>query len=199
MDNIERAAIATEGYDPDDPAVVPPWSACARCWANWGGVGVAPATRLRPVIQYRLVAHLTPGQAIEACETALRQLLQLVVPPSVGEDWLAKQLSAEKLTQLEQRREEEEKKHARRGVASTPESLLAYTDLYMLRTLVEKNWQILVPALGKKSETGALLKRLDDLRNAIAHNRPLVPFEADLAAGIAGEMRNRVTIIHEHK
>jgi hypothetical protein len=146
------------------------------------------------VIQYQPVAHLAPGEAIEACETALRQVLQLVVPASVGEDWLTKQLPPEKLAQLDQRREEERKKRALRGVASTPESLLAYADLYTLRSLAEKNWQILVPALGKKSETGTLLKRLDDLRNPIAHNRPLVPFEQDLAAGIAGEIRNRVTI-----
>jgi hypothetical protein len=146
------------------------------------------------VVQFRLVAHLTPGEAIEACETALRQLLQLVVPPLVGEDWLAQQLTPEKLAQLEERRKEEGKKRVLRGVASTPQSLLAYADLFTLRTLTEKNWQHLAPALGKKSETGALLKRLDDLRNAIAHNRPLVPFERDLAAGIAGEIRNRVTI-----
>ncbi len=146
------------------------------------------------MIQYQPVAHLTPGEAVEACETALRQLLQLVVPPSVGEDWLAKQLSAGKLAQLEERRDEEGKKRALRGVASTPQSLLAYADLFTLRDLVDKNWQILAPALGEKAEISALLKRLDALRNPIAHNRPLVPFEQDLAAGIAGDIRNRVTI-----
>jgi hypothetical protein len=95
------------------------------------------------VFQYRLVAHLTSGEAIEACETALRQLLQLVVPASVGEDWLTKQLTPVKLAQLDQRREEERKKRALRGVASTPQSLLAYADLFTLRTLAEKNWHSL--------------------------------------------------------
>ena len=40
----------------------------------------------------------------------------------------------------------------------------------------------------------ALLKRLDDLRNTIAHGRALVPFEVELASGIAGDVRNRVTL-----
>jgi hypothetical protein len=38
LTHIERAAIAVEGYDPDDPAGV---AALAdvnrRCWRNWGG------------------------------------------------------------------------------------------------------------------------------------------------------------------
>jgi hypothetical protein len=31
---------------------------------------------------------MTPGAAIEACETALGQLLQHVVPAALGADWL---------------------------------------------------------------------------------------------------------------
>jgi hypothetical protein len=146
------------------------------------------------MVRTQNMAHLTPGEAIEATETALRQLLQHVVPGVVGENWLEQQVTPEKLTQWTERRAEEQKKRETRGIAKTPDSLLAYADLFSLRKLAEKNWSILDPSLGKKSETGALLKRLDDLRNTVQHNRPLVPFEEDLVAGIAGEIRNRVTI-----
>ena len=40
----------------------------------------------------------------------------------------------------------------------------------------------------------ALLKRLDNIRNAVGHSRPLLPFERDLLSGIAGQIRNQVTI-----
>ncbi|QNJ91358.1 hypothetical protein HZU40_24600 [Mycolicibacterium fluoranthenivorans] len=145
------------------------------------------------------MAHLSPGEAIEACETALRQLLDAVMSPLNGADWFEGQVTAEKLLQLEERRETERKKREARGVAATPDALTAYADLFTLRSVCEKNWQRVEPALGKKAETGTLLKRLDDLRNAIAHNRPLVPFEEDLVAGIAGEIRNRVTIFMSTK
>lgn len=48
--------------------------------------------------------------------------------------------------------------------------------------------------LNNKKDTLALLRRFDQLRNTVAHSRPLLAFEADLLSGIAGEIRNRVTI-----
>ncbi|MCZ8380358.1 hypothetical protein O6P37_15930 [Mycobacterium sp. CPCC 205372] len=36
MDDIERAAIAAEGYDPDDPAVVAALNRVSRVLANLG-------------------------------------------------------------------------------------------------------------------------------------------------------------------
>jgi hypothetical protein len=52
----------------------------------------------------------------------------------------------------------------------------------------------LATALKEKKEVVALLKRFDNLRNTLAHSRDLLPFEEDLLAGVAGDIRNRVTI-----
>ncbi|MEE3127442.1 MAG: hypothetical protein VX494_09545, partial [Actinomycetota bacterium] len=41
---------------------------------------------------------------------------------------------------------------------------------------------------------GVYFDRLDQFRNPPAHSRELLPFERDLLAGMAGEIRNRVTI-----
>jgi hypothetical protein len=76
----------------------------------------------------------------------------------------------------------------------TSVDLLDYSDLFDLLTMSEEDWSRVAPALGKGKEVLSLLKRLDDLRNNVAHGRQLVPFEVHLFAGIAGDIRNRVTI-----
>lgn len=137
---------------------------------------------------------MEPAESIEACETALRQLMTVVYPTSIGHDWLKKSVTEERQAKWEERQTVELAKRGKRGVATTSTSTLDYLDLFELRDIAWKNWTPLKPALGERAETAPLLKRLDDLRNTVAHNRPLVPFERDLVAGIAGEIRNRVTI-----
>lgn len=140
------------------------------------------------------MAHLTPSSALESCETALRQLLEHVLAEKHGAEWMTKVFNGDQLVKLAERRDYEQKKRTSRGVAVVSDALIDYTQFFDLLTLAEKNWELLVPALGKKADTLALLRRIDDLRNSVAHNRALLPFEEDLAAGIAGEIRNRVTI-----
>lgn len=140
------------------------------------------------------MANLTPAVALASCEGALRQLVTFVLHQKHGSDWLSKVVKAETITAWEDRREEERKKRTTRGVAYIPADPLAYAHFYELVSLVNKNWNEVSPALGKKAVTGALLDRFDDLRNTVAHSRDLLPFEADLLSGIAGEIRNRVAM-----
>jgi hypothetical protein len=140
------------------------------------------------------MANTSPATALSSCESALRQLLTYVLAEKYGAAWMSAIFSGDKLVTLTNRQAEEAKKRTTRGVAVIPESLLDYSNFYELINLAEKHWDLVSPALGKKSVTGALLHRFDDLRNSVAHSRDLLPFEEDLLSGIAGEIRNRVTI-----
>lgn len=140
------------------------------------------------------VAHLPPSIALSSCENALRQLLTHVLSKRLAEDWLTEALPAATISKWEDRREVEVRKRTTRGVVAVPQGLLHYAEFYELVDLARKNWDDVFPALGRKVATGALLDRFDDLRNTVAHSRDLLPFEEDLLAGIAGEIRNRVTL-----
>ncbi|SFC74443.1 hypothetical protein SAMN04487968_110141 [Nocardioides terrae] len=111
-----------------------------------------------------------------------------------GDDWLANIVPRGKLEAWERRRDAEREKRAVRGVAAVPENLLDYSNLYDLILILKTHWEPLAPALGSQRSFIPLLGRLETLRDAIAHGRPLLPFEHALAAGIAGDIRNRVTI-----
>ncbi|MEV6417357.1 hypothetical protein [Kribbella sp. NPDC051718] len=138
---------------------------------------------------------MDPSVALVTCEQAVRQLMTTTYPQAFGKNWLAHVSKPGSIEKWEGRHtEEEEAKRAKRGVISVDDSLLAYAEFYELFDIAWKYWDPLQPALGKRAETGALLKRFGDLRNTVAHSRALLEFEADLLAGIAGEIRNRVTI-----
>lgn len=137
---------------------------------------------------------MPPASALESCETALRQLLVYVLREKHGPEWMSVVFNEKQLAEFADRREYEQKKRMNRGVAVVSDTLIDYTQFYDLLVLAEKNWALVAPALGKKAVTGALLHRIDDLRNSVAHNRGLLPFEEDLVAGVAGEIRNRVTL-----
>jgi len=140
------------------------------------------------------MSYLTPGGAIQACEQALRDLMAQVFAAQWGTAWLEHVSTTEQRQAWQERAATEQAKRLPRGVTQVPPAGLAYADLYALLTIAEKNWEPLAEALGKKKEVAPLLKRLDDLRNTIAHSRPLIAFEQDLVSGIAGDIRNRVTI-----
>lgn len=139
------------------------------------------------------LASIDPAASIATCEQALRQLLRSIVEqhdPLTLEEWAG----AARIEKWRERSQVEAKKRQPRGVATTSADLLDYSDLFDLLTMCEKHWSWVAPALGRGKEVLSLLKRLDDLRNTVAHGRQLVPFEVDLVAGIAGDIRNRVTI-----
>lgn len=50
-----------------------------------------------------------------------------------------------------------------------------------------------------KARTKLWIEALEDVRNAIAHSRPLLQFERELAAGVSGQLRNQITIYRTSK
>lgn len=137
---------------------------------------------------------LIPTLALTTTERALRQLYAQVFGELHGSEWLTKLLGEAQVARLVEKREVEAKRREQRGVAETPKALVEYTEFHQLESIAEKNWQHLAPALGEKKDTLALIRRFGQLRNSVAHSRELLPFEEDLLSGIAGEIRNRVTL-----
>lgn len=137
---------------------------------------------------------LSPSEALTTCERALRQLFAHAYEAKHGPNWLTKIASEADIADWREKHEVERKRRAPRGVAQVPDDELAYADFYALCKIAKMHWPPLAPALGKQAETRPLLERFDRLRNTVAHSRPVLAFEADLLSGIAGEIRNRVTI-----
>ncbi|WP_199582967.1 hypothetical protein [Blastococcus sp. TF02-09] len=134
------------------------------------------------------------GRALATGEQALRQLMSAAFPRALGAGWLESISKKEQREKWLSRRSDEEAKRGKKGVAAVPQDLLAYAEFYELVEIAEKHWTHLSGALGKKADTGALLRRMENLRNTVGHSRELLPFEADLLSGIAGELRNRVAV-----
>jgi Swt1-like HEPN len=134
---------------------------------------------------------MEPSAAIAVIETDLRHLVRVVLEKAHGSDWLAKNLDAATIHRLQERLEEERK---RRAPAKVSSDLMAYTHLYELRTVIEKNWQEFSPALGEKKEFVVLMDKVEDFRNAPAHSRELLPHERSLLDGIAGTVRTQVAM-----
>lgn len=140
------------------------------------------------------MAHLDSATALVACETALRQLMTKVYASSFGPDWLTKVAGTTKLDLWKDRAAEEAKSRGGRGVIDVANIGLAYANFYELVAWADRFWEPLSEALGAKRDVLPLLRRVDSLRNTVGHSRALVPFEEDLLAGIAGQIRNQVTI-----
>lgn len=113
---------------------------------------------------------------------------------SYGSSWLEHIATSDKRDDWRCRAEEERRRRRTRGTLVIPDEGLAYANFYDLVKIANKHWQPLAPALGKKAELLPLLRRFDSLRNTVGHSRPLLLFEQDLLSGIAGQIRNQVTI-----
>jgi hypothetical protein len=128
-----------------------------------------------------------PTYALRSIETALR----LVIRDVLGDEgWLAAAGSPDRAP-LEQKRTEENK---RRDGAAVSSNLLDYTETYQLTNLVLKNWESFKPVFSDKARTESFFGVVADVRNSVAHSRDLVPFERDLISGVAGQLRNQVSL-----
>lgn len=139
------------------------------------------------------MSTLEPAQALFACENALRTLFAHAYSVAYGPSWLEK-VSTNVQRQKWTERREAELHRIDKGLAGVPASGLAYSEFYELVTIADKHWEPLSPALGKKSSAMPLLRRFASLRNPVGHTRPLYAYEQDLYSGIAGTIRNQVTI-----
>ncbi|MFG2651181.1 hypothetical protein [Streptomyces sp. NPDC048436] len=138
--------------------------------------------------------QFSPASALATCEQALRDLITTVLTTQIGKDWISQVFTAEKLEKLRQIREEETGRRTRRGTSFAPGNELAYAQFFDVIGILKKHWEHFKPALGDQIETLGLLKRFEAMRNSVAHSRELLPFEEELLSGIAGEIRNKVTI-----
>lgn len=128
---------------------------------------------------------MEPTEAINLVEVVLRDLVREVI----GDVWQSE--SYIDIAKLESKRDEERAK--KRGVAVS-DDLLAFTEFLQLQKIIERNWTKFEPALKKKKYFDVYMDRLAGFRNPTMHSRTLLPFEAALVEGIAGEFRNLVPI-----
>lgn len=141
-----------------------------------------------------MMGYLAPTIALSTCEQALRDLYARAYAEAFGADWLDRIATPAQRSNWQRKGNTERKKRTSAGAAAISEDELAYADFPELGDIAESHWEPLFPALGEKAQTLPLLRRFQVLRNTVAHSRPLLPFEEDLLSGIAGEIRNRVTI-----
>lgn len=140
------------------------------------------------------VATLDPAVALTTCETALREIMTYAYSAAYEAEWLSKVATPDKVAEWVGRPDAEFRVRGPKGVVSVPSAGLGYANFYDLVSIADGHWEPLAPALGKKASAISLLKRFDNLRNSVGHSRPLLKFEQDLMSGIAGQIRNQVTI-----
>lgn len=137
---------------------------------------------------------LEPALALQTCETALRELMTHAYRAEWGEGWLERITTEAQRETWAERAEIERQRRGTRGVVQIPPVGLAYANFYDLLAFAEKHWGPLAAALGHQKSMMPLLSRFEILRDPVGHSRALLPFEADLLSGIAGQVRNQVTI-----
>lgn len=154
----------------------------------------ARAARAFAIYPVRMVQN-SPADSLHVLEAALRQLVDLKLSASVGQDWISRVVADTRVQRWQSRMDDE--KNRARGKGQIPKQdgrLLDYSELFELRDLLHKRWDEFAPVFGNKSRTLALLDEIESYRNDIAHSRPLQPFQAQLVAGVAGLIRNKVVL-----
>lgn len=131
------------------------------------------------------------ADGIVAAEIELRRLVNVVMTDEFGPGW-AEKSGAVRPDQLARWRKLEHDEN-RPGVVKTGD-LLHFSSLEDLRQIVSKRWTLFQPCLTDLQTFDVYLRRLRTLRNTVMHGDHLVAFEEHLALGIAGDLRNRVTL-----
>lgn len=122
----------------------------------------------------------------------MRHLMAVEYGRAYGQGWLQRVTSAEQQEKWEQKREDEQRR--RPGVFVPPVAGLEYSETYELVEIAKVHWEPLADALGKQKRVLPLLETFERIRNAASHSRDLVVFEREMMSGIAGEIRNKVTL-----
>lgn len=135
---------------------------------------------------------LEPTVAVTTLERALRLLLRRTLQAAWGQGWLERVTTPAQREQWQGRHEQEQAR--RPGVLDLPPAGLEYSELYELIAIADKHWDKVAAALGKRAAILPLLEHFERIRNTASHSRELMPFERELMSGIAGEIRNKVTI-----
>jgi len=133
---------------------------------------------------------LDASQALRDAENALRDLISVTLESSFGQDWISKcGVTAERIDKWKQRKAEEIK---RQDGITAEERILYYSDFYDLAVILKKHWNLFSAVFGDWRRIEIYLDDLGQLRNSDAHRRELLPHQARLAEGVAGEIRTRI-------
>lgn len=135
---------------------------------------------------------MEPTAAVVAMERALRQLMAYEFSNEYGQEWLERVASEDQRAKWAERHDEEVRR--RPAVLLGSEVGLEYSELYQLIEIAREYWKPLSKALGKQNSMMPLLDHFERLRNTASHSRELIVFERELMSGIAGEIRNKVTL-----
>jgi Swt1-like HEPN len=146
---------------------------------------------MRPAETEVSLVDVEPTEAINNLEVVLRDLIANQLADEFGADWVAKCGTAEKIQKWQDRQEEEAKK---RDGTVVEERLIDFADFTDLLPIIKKHWPLFKPCLDDQQTFATYMGRLEDFRNAPMHSRPLVDFEQKLIEGMAGEIRNKVTL-----
>ena len=130
---------------------------------------------------------MEPNEALNACESALRNIVDRVMP---GGQWMM-HLNAKQRKYIEDSRASE---IGRRDAVKVSDNLLAFTNTRHLTTIIDSNWDEFASVFKNKTRTAVAFEALNSYRNTVAHSRELRPFERDLLSGISGQIRNQVAL-----
>jgi hypothetical protein len=125
-----------------------------------------------------------PYTELVAAETALRSAIRM----ALRDGWQSI-FSAEDIEKLDEKRTAEGK---RRDGVTVSQDLLDYTEVYHFEKIIKRHWDKLKPILDDQARTMVYLGIISDVRNTIAHSRPIVPAERLLLAGAAGQIQNQL-------
>lgn len=138
------------------------------------------------------------SEDITAAENALRELIESVLAPALGPNWIeASGLTVDRLGVLRERLAAET---SRRTAGRVEQRLIYYSDIFDLRAiLIDKHWERFKACLDDKKASVQDLIRLEEFRNAQMHGRHLLPHEQALTTGISGEFRNKVALYRSER
>jgi len=141
------------------------------------------------------MSTMDPATSLTTAEQALRDLLTAVMYKEHGAGWLDKLVKPDQREAWKRVREQEATQRVGHVLGGAND--LSYAYLGELVDIIKErgHWRRLFePVLGPRDEAFALLNILQTIRRPADHSRPLLPFEEDLVSGIAGRIRNQVTI-----
>lgn len=134
-------------------------------------------------------------EAASRCEAALRSAMRHVYRESFGEDWLELVANKQQRGAWRARQNlDEGGPRSAKGISGLPEDEFSYSQFSDLLRIAENHWAPLGLIFPNQNETLVLMRRFKELRNPGLHGRPLYAHESHLLQGIAGQIRNQVTI-----
>ena len=139
-------------------------------------------------------------EAATRCEAALRSVMRYVYRDTYGEAWLEEVSNKQQRGVWRSRRDKDGSgPRSRKGVVGLPEDEFAYSQFSDLLKIAENHWSPLAPVFPDKAEVLVFFRRFNELRNPSLHGRPIYQHESQLLQGIAGQVRNQVTVFMSSK